>query len=319
MIRKTKYSILSAAAGLSLLGGVVAAGAAGGNYLLNGDFSDEWTHWTQYNDTASMGGNEKGGIYIENVSYSEDPQPAIVYQCVDVQAGMEYRFGADVSIEQDQDRPGSARLGTYWWTGENCTGGLLGVSLHTPVTHDTPGMFYHPIAPEHAVSAWAALIVQQDAPVASDLHPEPFITDWDNAYFGRPYPMGQERPEDEGEPVVLEEPENPTPPDEPQVEGERPEDEPGDQPQDEPGDQPQDEPGDEPQDEPGDETQDEPEGDQPLELDEPGEDVKSPLPPDTGSGMGVDSPEVMLAAGVIGAAMAVALGGAMLMPAKRKR
>ena len=68
----------------------------------------------------------------------------------------------------------------------------------------------------------------------------------------------------------------------------------------------------------GDEPQDEP-GDEPQELDEPGEYVTSPLPPDTGTGFGTDSPELMLAAGVIGAAMATALGGAMLMPARRRR
>jgi hypothetical protein len=177
----------------------------------------------------------------------------------------------------------------------------------------------------------------------------PFAVYFDNAYFGEagesPAPAREE-----GEPIALEEPEDLDPPAIPQPEDERPEDEPqdepgdepgdepqdgpgdepqdepggepqdepGDEPQDEPGNEPQDEPGDEPQDEPGDEPQDEP-GDEPLELDEPGEDVKSPLPPDTGTGFATDEPELLLAAGVIGAAMAAALGGTMLLPAKRKR
>ena len=107
------------------------------------------------------------------------------------------------------------------------------------------------------------------------------------------------REEEEGgdTPVVLEEPERPVgpPPGGPQPEGE-----------------PQREPGDEPQREPGDEQQDEP-----LLLAHP-EDGKAPLPPSTGTGITADSPELLLAMGLIGAAMVAALGGTLLVPARRK-
>ncbi|HMO96990.1 MAG TPA: hypothetical protein PKD27_12800, partial [Tepidiformaceae bacterium] len=85
----------------------------------------------------------------------------------------------------------------------------------------------------------------------------------------------------------------------------------------EPGDEPQREPGDEPQREPKDEPVDEPQ-DEPLLVEEPG-DGKAPLPPSTGTGTVSDSPELLLAMGLIGAAMAAALGGTLLVPARRKR
>lgn len=318
MIRKTKlkYSILSATAGLSLLGSVVTAGAAEGNYLQNGDFSFDVFAWELHPGADSTYENDGGRLLVTNDSFSEAPLPTAVSQCVDVVGDQAHTFSAEVFIPSDQDRAPHARIVTFWYDDYECEGLML--SFANGGGRSTDGsLTYWPMSPEDAKSARAVLVLEQLDPIASELNPDPMFAEWDNVYFGRPMETAEEpdRPDgDGGEPVVLEEPENPQPPDVPQVEDERP-DEPGDRPQDEPGDDPQDEPGDEPQDEPGDEPQD----DQPLELGEPGEEVKSPLPPDTGTGTAIDSPEVLLAAGVIGAAMAVALGGTMLMPAKRKR
>ena len=341
MIRKTKYSILSAAAGLSLLGGVAAAGAADGNLLTNGDFdfgNDGWLNGPTTPWVASSGGIE-GTLEVTNNAPWDLKTLALVGQCVPVEAGKEYTLSAKAFLPGGQEREGGGQALMVFDTGDACNGSALtNWETGTVAWEDNWGnLSLTHVAPAGANSAWAYLSATKNKPYVGDDWEAPLRVHFDNVWFGVAEADGGERPEDDGgEPVVLEEPENPQPPDEPQVEGEpgEPEDEPADEPalegdpdagppdepevEEEPGDEPKDEPGDEPQGEPGDEPQDEP-GDEPQELDEPGEYVTSPLPPDTGTGFGTDSPELMLAAGVIGAAMATALGGAMLMPARRRR
>src|SRR5690606_37509866 len=95
-------------------------------------------------------------------------------------------------------------------------------------------------APATANSAWAYLSATKNKPyVGQDLE-APLDVYFDNVWFGLAETGPDERPVGEPETPGLDEPENPTPPDEPQVEDEP--ERPGDEPQGEPGDEPQDEP-----------------------------------------------------------------------------
>jgi hypothetical protein len=305
MIRKhkLKYSILSAAAGLSLLGGVVSAAASDGNMLVNGDFSQNVPAWLLH-PAPGVGHDIVGGkLIVMNDSDPEAPLPGIVYQCVTVESNTLYHFSAEVEVKPGQERQPLVSLATYWYAGDDCGGPMLEMEP-SGTASGSMAIWYSVEAPGSAKSARAALVTFHE-PLFVLHDPGPLVVEWDNVYFGQPGEgaIGSDTRDEEERPV------RPRPGDEPQRE-------PGDRPQDEPGDEPQREPGDEPQREPGDQPLDEPQ-DEPQLLKQP-EDGKAPLPPSTGTGLAGESPELLLAMGLIGAAMAAALGGTLLMPARRK-
>jgi hypothetical protein len=179
---KFKFSVLTAVGGLSLLGSVIGAGASDGNLLENGEFLDGIAHWSAEGEMAQYGATEIQSMYLMNMAPADAGLPAIVYQCIDVSGGAQYDFEAGMTMDAEQARSGAAWLATYWWEGEDCAGSLLDTTLSEPA-RQTSTMQYQPTAPDGARSAWAAVMTTQD-PAAPKDGDRPFVTLWDDVYFG---------------------------------------------------------------------------------------------------------------------------------------
>lgn len=201
MIRKHKfkYSMLGAVGGLSLLSGVAGAAASNGNLLENPEFLDGVQHWSAVNEIAQFGATEIQSMYILNTTSHDAGLPAVVYQCVDVSGGAQYRFEANVTIPPNQPKTGAAWLATYWWDGDGCGGSQIDSQLGERVTQSTVGLSMDVTAPENARSAWVAVANSHD-PAAPKPGDRLFSTLWDDLYFG----LAAEQPADsyQGEPKV---------------------------------------------------------------------------------------------------------------------